>query len=133
MSGYGFVIRAQLVVSAPDRGHTAAVVADRREAAVIRDEGCVLLAECSELSGFVILWQKSHSTPSASPGVRADPSVGVERSANHPPVLWHRMHRSPAPSKSCSAMASVAQKIGSRPALAIMLPRQLWAGSTSAL
>ena len=49
--------------------------------------------------------------------------------AYHPPVLWQRMHKSPAPSKSCSAIASVAQKIGSRPALPIALPRQPKAGS----
>ncbi len=79
---------------------------------------------------MVILWQKSHSTPSASPAARPEPSVGVDRPASQPAVLWQRMHRSPAPSKSCSAIASVAQKIGSRPALAIMLPRQLKAGST---
>ncbi len=59
--------------------------------------------------------------------------MGVERPPSQPAVLWQRMHRSPAPSKSCSAIATVAQKIGSRVAFAIMLPRQLNAGSTALL
>jgi hypothetical protein len=81
--------------------------------------------------GSVSLWQLSQSTPSASPARRPLPFVGVERPAYHPPVLWQRMQRSPEPAKSCSATATVAQKIGSRPALAIMLPRQLKAGSVA--
>ena len=80
---------------------------------------------------LVSLWQKSHSTPSVSPAASPDPSVGVERPAYQPPVLWHLMQRSPEPSKSCSATARVAQNIGSRPAFAIILPRQLKAGSTA--
>ena len=53
----------------------------------------------------------------------------LERPASQPAVLWQRIHRSPAPSKSCSATASVAQKIGSRPALPMAPPRQPVAGS----
>jgi len=45
-------------------------------------------------------WQVSQSTPSASPAVSALPLVGVERPAYQPPVLWHRMHRSPEPSRT---------------------------------
>ncbi len=74
-------------------------------------------------------WQVSQSTPSSSPAASPEPSVGVERPAYQPAALWQRMQRSPAPSKSCSAMASVAQKIGSRPALPMAPPRQPKAGS----
>ena len=85
------------------------------------------------LFGLVILWQASHSTPSASLANSPEPSVGVERLPYQPLVLWQRMHKSPDPLKSCSATASVAQKIGSRVEFAIMLPRQLKLGSTDGL
>ena len=87
---------------------------------------------CSESSGFTILWHRSQDTPPTSFWFRPEPSVGVERPLSQPSAVWQRMHRSPTPSKSCSATATVAQKKGSRVACAIMLPRQLKAGSTAA-
>ena len=62
--------------------------------------------------------------PSASPETRDDPSVGVDRPPSQPSGVWQRRQRSPAPGKSCSAMATVAQKSGSRVAWLIMLPCQ---------
>jgi hypothetical protein len=87
---------------------------------------------CSEPSGFTMRRQRSQPTPScASLGVSAEPSVGVDRPSSQPVATWQRMHRSPAPSKSCSATATVAQNSGSRAAWDIMLPRQTRAGSTA--
>jgi hypothetical protein len=88
-----------------------------------------MIPRCSLLSGLVALWHVSQSMPLSSDACSPEPSVGVERPAYHPPALWQRMQRSPAPSKSCSAIASVAQKIGSRPAFPMAPPRQPKAGS----
>jgi hypothetical protein len=127
----GIAVGTELVGVGPEREHAAAVEA--LAAFLLAMNGLIMTPRCSLLSGLVILWQVSHSTPSASPDMRREPSVGVDRPAYQPEVAWHRMQRSPAPSKSCSAMARVAQKIGSRVALPIMLPRQLKAGSTARL
>jgi hypothetical protein len=65
---------------------------------------------CAAVSGFVILWQTSQPTASStSASVRAEASVGVEFPASQPAMVWQRIHRSPEPSKSCSAIATVAQ------------------------
>jgi hypothetical protein len=93
--------------------------------------GEFITPRCSLSSGFVSVWQVSQSIPSSSPAASPEPSVGVERPAYQPAALWQRMHRSPEPSKSCSAIATVAQKIGSLPALPIAAPRHPVAGSYS--
>jgi hypothetical protein len=59
----------------------------------------------------------------------AEPSVGVERPASQPFGTWQRRQRSPEPSKSCSAIAMVAQNRGSRLAWDIKPPVQLNQGS----
>ena len=85
----------------------------------------------SDVSGFVMRWQRSQVTPSTSPAPRPEPSVGVELPPSQPVGVWQRRQRSPEPAKSCSATATVAQKSGSRVAWDMRLPRQPWAGSTT--
>ena len=94
-------------------------------------KGAFCTPRCSESSGFVSWWQTSQETPSSSPPPRPEPSVGVERPAVQPSGVWQRRQRSPAPGKSCSATATVAQKRGSRVAWAMRLPLQTWTGSNA--
>ena len=56
--------------------------------------------------------------------VRADPSPGRLWPANQPRGVWQRRQYSPTPGVFSFAACNAAQNSGSRPACAIMLPRQ---------